>query len=892
MKKIFYSITATLGLVLALAFISFIPQQSQAQTSGGGGGGSSSGGGAISTNVRIVPFPCPDGFTPPSPWVCPNSTTGNVSGGGSGIKIALGTYLKFVSPSGVVFDEMNLIIRNKDGKIVSLDTFNFPKISLGNYTAEYNTGRSNLNGPITANIEVTSSEYKVTNISDARGALNITINISKDGKYVKFQNNFEGRTQTFIFDLVTELNNINIPPTLEDGIGPFLNSNPGKYLMNVYEKKENGELGNEGTFKIIVNEDRRGFTAITDNPEPQPCYRFDNDLGVVNSSPIVVSSGQDVVALQTFLIGNGYAIEGIRNITDKSIFGPKTKESVIKFQHDNGISKTGYVGQITRAKLNSFCNPIPNNNPIIHSVHPSSAPAGAVVTIKGRNLSFSSLSDTYVTFTGDNSTGGGLNPQHISTDGKNLTFIVPNFPAGAYNIVVNGVVIKSRDNSLPFKLVSNSIPFKIISSTNNSPITVISPNGGEKWEKGKTYDITWTTNPITGSNISYVQIGLVDKRVVGDNDAREKTIAYRIPNTGMYPYTVPYDFGSLSNGNVSGDNYLIIVYPWDTNQQGDTSNGTFSIVNPATTTPPPIVIPVVTLKVTPNIVAPGQSAILKWSTIDAISCTGSGFRTYDKTSGTQELLFTVQATPTFSITCTGPGGQSVTKSVTLNVNNPVVTPSITSLSGPSTLNVGQRGDWFVIATDPAGTTLYYNMNCGNSTGSGGINSVGCSYYTAGTYTITATVRNASGLTAIKTATVQVVPLVPPPSSTPTPVTEQSQTSTPVPAPTITITTNPTKVQVESPFTLTWTSTNANSCSFYSVSKGLSGKGGSIASSGSFSNLEIEGNARATITCTGSGGSKTEYKDIEPEEISAYNKNARINASIWDAISEYLKIHPY
>ncbi len=56
----------------------------------------------------------------------------------------------------------------------------------------------------------------------------------------------------------------------------------------------------------------------------------------------------EVLALQNFLINNGYLAEG--NATGK--FGPATREAVIKFQVSRGLPGTGYVGEKTRALIN------------------------------------------------------------------------------------------------------------------------------------------------------------------------------------------------------------------------------------------------------------------------------------------------------------------------------------------------------------------------------------------------------------------------------------------------------------------------------------------------------------------------------------------------------------
>jgi len=62
------------------------------------------------------------------------------------------------------------------------------------------------------------------------------------------------------------------------------------------------------------------------------------------------STGDDVVALQTYLETKGYLVmpEGVA----KGYFGGRTREAVRKFQSDNGLPMVGRVGPLTRGILN------------------------------------------------------------------------------------------------------------------------------------------------------------------------------------------------------------------------------------------------------------------------------------------------------------------------------------------------------------------------------------------------------------------------------------------------------------------------------------------------------------------------------------------------------------
>ncbi len=98
-------------------------------------------------------------------------------------------------------------------------------------------------------------------------------------------------------------------------------------------------------------------------------------------------------------------------------------------------------------------------------------------------------------------------------------------------------------------------------------------------------------------------------------------------------------------------------------------------------------------------------------------------------------------------------------------------PVISGGTFPTTLTVGQQGTWTVNASDPQNGSLSYSVNWGDVTTcpigftcvtpavaknvSQQTSTFTHSYSTAGTYTVTFTVSNTAGLSAVTTATVQV-----------------------------------------------------------------------------------------------------------------------------------------
>ncbi len=73
-----------------------------------------------------------------------------------------------------------------------------------------------------------------------------------------------------------------------------------------------------------------------------------------NANLTVGSTGADVVALQTWLVANGFSIPAISSgATAKGYFGSQTKAAVVAYQTSKGIPSTGFVGPLTRGALNA-----------------------------------------------------------------------------------------------------------------------------------------------------------------------------------------------------------------------------------------------------------------------------------------------------------------------------------------------------------------------------------------------------------------------------------------------------------------------------------------------------------------------------------------------------------
>jgi PKD domain-containing protein len=229
--------------------------------------------------------------------------------------------------------------------------------------------------------------------------------------------------------------------------------------------------------------------------------------------------------------------------------------------------------------------------------------------------------------------------------------------------------------------------------TQAGPLAVVSPNGGEMWQKGTVQTIRWTAPYYFVP--TYADIRLI--RYMPPCTSVCTLIAYA-------PYTIATNL-SINQNTYSwtvGD----VLQQGTTNQRTVAPDGQYSI----------------------QICQPGTSTCVSSS---------APFTIYGGTTG--------------------------------NPGNPTSqVPVITGVDAPVRLSVGQVGTWNIRATDPQNGTLSYSVEWGdqqpnppyylNSSASPQFvqtTSFTHSYANPGTYQITFTVRNSSGMTAQSRTTVSV-----------------------------------------------------------------------------------------------------------------------------------------
>jgi len=140
-----------------------------------------------------------------------------------------------------------------------------------------------------------------------------------------------------------------------------------------------------------------------------------------------------------------------------------------------------------------------------------------------------------------------------------------NLPYGNYTVVINAEGFEYYKAPFTVCAACEEITTVFLKKTSPSPfITVLSPNGGEIWQKGSTQTIKWNS-----SGVSRVYIKL--RKGSDTYSGSEGAVSNIIPNEGFYKWTIP---STLPDGK----DYAIRVINADSLNALDDSNAVFSIV--------------------------------------------------------------------------------------------------------------------------------------------------------------------------------------------------------------------------------------------------------------------------------------------------------------------------
>lgn len=230
------------------------------------------------------------------------------------------------------------------------------------------------------------------------------------------------------------------------------------------------------------------------------CHAFNADL-------TFGSSGADVLALKKALGIGGFDMDLAPEFNENAASG------VVQFQRKHGIRQTGYVGPLTRAKLNALhgCTKKEISAvPVIRSLSLSRGPVGTKIMISGSGFSLrknivllrsvgeagASFVASDVVASPDGSTltvalsegGGYLCGQLLeSSGGFACALLYRAFTPGSYKLLVA---------SAPHESQSNEVDFEVTSAVVAPSISITSPGAGDVWRVGDTRRIAWKSTGI------------------------------------------------------------------------------------------------------------------------------------------------------------------------------------------------------------------------------------------------------------------------------------------------------------------------------------------------------------------------------------------------------------
>ncbi|MEK7650731.1 MAG: peptidoglycan-binding protein [Patescibacteria group bacterium] len=400
-------------------------------------------------------------------------------------------------------------------------------------------------------------------------------------------------------------------------------------------------------------------TVFALTPLPPSC------APVLTRNLTIGSLGAEVSALQQFLIQGGY----LHITTPTGYFGALTKVAVIAWQEENNVIHpgTGYVGPITRAKLDSlygcqqrfFITPTILPDAEVRVLVPNVANVDDFYRQQLMAVGFKSTDDLKWSISGGALPRGlELGDPHIVTcpgivmppcDAPNLTrTAIFGFAslAGSYNFTVqvtNGTQTVSQAYSIRVSPADS----------NQSGITVTSPNGGETWVANSVQDIKWANNiALCSTCLPSADWGKVDLYL----DHYVPSCILVGPNAGLCPLPVflpPYVLDKNIAGGLGGiyhwivatdiadkpipaGQYLMRICPAGATTNCDSSNNPFTITSGVTQSP------------AISALSPASAAVGAQVTI-----TGSGF-----TSSGNKIKFgdlNTELNPSYSLNSTNNG---------------------------------------------------------------------------------------------------------------------------------------------------------------------------------------------------------------------------------------------
>ena len=367
-------------------------------------------------------------------------------------------------------------------------------------------------------------------------------------------------------DAVLELGG-NISGTVKNGQGVGI----ANVQIQVYDAAEAGMGPPKATVTTIAD------GSYTVNCLPTGSYKlfftaigyfsewYNNQADKVSASPVSVTAPNTTSGINAVLersggisgtVKNGSGV-GIRNVwvgvsdaNGAHFFSASTDEDgkytvsgladgsyKVRFQAPNGYLGEWYNNKTTYDAANLVVVTVPKTTSGINAVlAPAGSISGAVKNEQGAGIV-----NGYVQVYDLNGMWAAA-----SSTGQNGAYTVYGLPAGSYKVFFSPPLGSdyssewynnkaSRDSAQPVAVtVSNTTSGIDAVLQQGGIITVTSPNGGEAWEKGSTYDITWAYagDPGAQVKIQFLKAGTVVKTIAAAISVGEE-------GQGSYPWTIP-----------------------------------------------------------------------------------------------------------------------------------------------------------------------------------------------------------------------------------------------------------------------------------------------------------------------------------------------------------------
>jgi uncharacterized protein YjdB len=354
-----------------------------------------------------------------------------------------------------------------------------------------------------------------------------------------------------------------------------------------------GLLQSFGADQSVIANVQTALGGTSSGGGTQPwCHTFNSNLKVGDGDSSPTQEGE-IGALQRVLNAEGFRTGDEHSTNFPPYFGEGTASAVVQFQAKYGIRQTGYVGPITRKKLNALygcSNPVP---PSTFSASPTSGGAPLTVMFYSNDVQGGTVNF------GDGTSSAQLECDSVSAANSSVssacprTFTPHTYTApGIYTATLQAfpqcaVYVGQTDFSNCSPVTIGKISKITITVTGGTvqPLTVVSPNGGEQWKRGTVQKIQWSVlSSVSSASMSSVNVylrpwvaclysGTVQCLLV---EPMPYALATATQNDGVFEWAVsPNDL----NGRIIPDGSYIVSVEDVRGTASDSSDKPFSIVS-------------------------------------------------------------------------------------------------------------------------------------------------------------------------------------------------------------------------------------------------------------------------------------------------------------------------